>query len=1234
MLPLFGSHAGTRASTSWFAGRFVPSLVWFLSVTATYVSVARAESVYDVRQRKFADSVLAQGTSPEAQLDLLRMVHGSDEADPELSLALFQKLSEARGLDPQHRVFAARRVALDLRRTGKVQEATAALDKLGYLRAFRVIGPFDNEGKRGFASELGPERDRLLAPNPDVRYRGRERDVAFRSFPDIVQGGYISFDAVFRPTENVCGFAETSVRVERAKTLSLWLGSGGASKLFFNGVEVLSDASYRVATPDRDVALVQAKAGENRILVKACVAQGSWGFFLRIADEKGEPLGLSADPTKIEALAKPGSAAKSSAKLTPVLRALEAKAQGPKASARALENLARFLSSTGADDPAERRAQQLAQRAAALEPTPARWLLASALADERYEKSLALDKALGLAPDNPEVLLAHAQLVGSGPSGERALKLLEALPDEGTIGLEKARARAYQLSLLGLDDSALSELHAAYQKAPRSDGLAGLLLDALSRKARQDELVALSKSVLARRYDHVTARRLLLEDAIARGHESQVLDHLDAMRELFPGDERRLFYLADAYDAIGREDLKLATLRAALATAPESAAAHVRFGRALLRSGQKDVAAESLRAALKLQPQDAETRELLEQIVPEKRLDESYAVATEDLLARRTSGGTHPVTILWDLTVNTVFDNGLGSHFVQFAAQVHDAEGARRMRARSIQFDPETQRVDVRLARVHRANGQVLDASETYEQQLGEPWYRVFYDTRALVVVFPDLEPGDSVELRYRVDDVAPRNLFADYYGDLHLLASGEPRAHTEYVLITPASREFYFNRPTLKELTHTQKLEGGRRIDHFVAENVAAVRAEPNMPGLTETVPYLHVSTYQSWQDVGRWYWGLIQDQLYADDSLKRVVAELKQGAKTEQELVARIYGWVVKNTRYVALEFGIHGFLPYRVPEVVRRGFGDCKDKASLIYTMLREAGVEARIVLVRTRQNGAIASEPASLAVFDHAIAYVPSLDLFLDGTAEHSGTRELPAGDQGVMVLLVGPSSEPKLVTTPVLPPESNLRTRTIKVQLLADGDGQVQVKEIVSGVDAARYRSTFQAEGTRKDRLERQLSSAYPGLVLEEFKFEGLLELESNVEVDYRLKAPQVGRAEGKELRIAATSLRDLLRDMAASPTRKLPLDLDVKNAYREERTLRAPQGFIVSDLPGGGEIQSPFGSLRLSYEKRGASEVHASTAFELKADRVEVSEYPAFRRFIEQADEILRQRVTFVRESK
>jgi len=1210
----------------------VPALLVALAFGVTGVCAsARAEAPYDDRQKKLAESVIEKGKSPVAALDLLRMTRHAEEADPALSLALFQRIANQRSVDVQHRVYAARRVAWDLRRTGDPVASAAAFDKLGYLRGFRVIGPFDNEGKRGLDEVMPPETNRLEALNLEASYQGRERMVRWRTLPDIVQGGYVSFDAVLRPSENVCAFAETDLVFDKAQPITLWLGAGGAAKLYFNGIEVLRDAAYRAPHPDRSAVTVPAKKGPNRVLVKSCVQAGTWGFYLRVGDARGEALVPKVDLTSLDKLGESTAAQAQLKSPVSVLKWLEDKAQAKGAKAEDLENLSRFLWYTGSDDPAEKRARQLALSAAEREPSAERYLLASALAEERYEKLRYIAQAEALSPKEPLVLLARAAITNSGPDAERALKMLDAVPKTGVHGLEAADLRISILRQLGLPDSALAVVRAELPRAPHSTHWLSRLAEALDSKTRRDEVLTVQADILKLRSDHLGARRALIDDALAQHRAFDATGHVEALLALFPGDDKRLVYASEVYDALGREDMKLAMLRRALEISPENEPLHVRMGRALLRSGQLEAAADSLRKALALKPQDAETRELLEQLAPAPRRDESYAIDQAKLLARRNPKSGHPVTILQELNVNTVFENGLGSRFVQFAAEVHDAEGARRMRARSIQFDPDSQRVDIRLARVYRADGRVLEATETYEQQLGEPWYRVYYDSRALVVVFPDLEPGDSVELRYRIDDVSPRNLYADYYGDMHFFQSGEPRAHVEYVLITPKKRTFYFNQPKLASLRHEHTEDAEQRIDRFVADNVPALKPEPDLPGLTEIAPYLHVSTYETWEDVGRWYWGLIQDQLYADESLKQKVKEIVGKEKDHAEIVRRIYGWVVKHTRYVALEFGIHGYLPYRVPDVVRRGFGDCKDKASLIYTMLREAGVDARIVLARTRRNGAITDLPASLSVFDHAIAYVPEFDMYLDGTAEHSGTRELPPGDQGITVLLVGPNTTPVLKKTPVLPADKNERARTVHIHLDPDGSGEVEIDERITGSEASGYRQTYQAEGTRKDRFERSLSNSYPGLVLKEQAFVGLDDLEHDIELRYRLHAPQLARGEGRELRIAATAVRELLREMAPIATRVYTLELGSPKSYRETRTIHAPKGFRPGLVPSGGAVKTTFGSLSVKNEQKG-NEVVSTTHLTFDVDRVDASQYAAFRRFIEQADEILRQRIAFVPE--
>ena len=500
-----------------------------------------------------------------------------------------------------------------------------------------------------------------------------------------------------------------------------------------------------------------------------------------------------------------------------------------------------------------------------------------------------------------------------------------------------------------------------------------------------------------------------------------------------------------------------------------------------------------------------------------------------------------------------MFDNGLGSEFRQLAVEIHDQEGARRFRTHSFQYDPDTQHVDVRLMRVYRKDGRELESVRTFETQLGEPWYRLYYDTRAVQIVFPNLEPGDVVEVRYRVDDVAHRNLFADYFGDLQLWQDLVPVASKRYVLITPVSREIFTNDIEGTKIEHKRQVSGERRIDDYLWTDVPPLRAEEGMPGMTEVSPYLHVSTYRSWQDVGRWYWGLIHDQLYADQALKRTVAELVADKKSVRDKVVSIHDWVVDHTRYVGLEFGIHGFLPYRVPLIVQRGFGDCKDKASLMYTMLRQAGIDARIVLLRTRRNGAIGTSPASLAVFDHAITYVPELDLYLDGTAEHSGTTELPSEDQGVSVLLVGPT-DAELRVTPVLPAGSNVRTRALTVALDSDGSARVDGREEVVGSEAAGYRQYYEAEGTRAERFERALAAIYPGVELLGQKFEGLHVLEHPVRYAYRLKVPRFALMDGDSMQVAPSVLSDLVRSMARAPQRDQALDLGSPNTYIEERT--------------------------------------------------------------------------------
>lgn len=1199
------------------------------AATSTLLLAAPAaadDNPYDLETRELSRQVSRAGRAAAGMIPLLELWRSSARATPSVVRDELARLAADRRLPPARRAYVGALLARARLRAGEAQGARQDIAALGYVTTFRIAGPFDNEGKAGFDRELGPEARPAAPPDLEAQWPGRERAVGWRPYRDVSSFGYVDLDSHLRPNANACAIAETVVRSERAQPLTLFLGAGGAVRAWWNGEQVLHDDAYRRADPDRHVAVIGAHEGNNRLMVKVCVTDTTWGFYARIGDRDGAPaqgVSVSIDDTPEVTAGHAVGVRLPRAPAAP-LAELEAAATGDRAHADALEALARFLVYTGADDPAEHRARQLSRRAADVEPTVERLALAAQLAEQRGEAMGLAARALELAPDHPLSLLLQARVRRTGPAPEEALPLLGRVPGEGVEALEAALLRAEVLVGLELPQAALRALRVATGDVMDAPFFQARLAEAEDAAGHADRHIELRRRAVTSRHDDMESRRSLIADAVRRRQHAAAVEHVEVLRALAPGSAGNLRYVSGIYEAIGRTDDALAVLTEARELAPEDAGLLVAQGQLFLRLDQADAAAEALRLALEYRPQDAATRELLEQMTPQERQDEAYAATSEQLLARASDETGYPYSVLQQLTVNTVFENGLGSSFHQVAVQVHDAEGARRFRTYPIQFDPGAQRVDVRLARVYR-DGRTLESLQSFEQQLGEPWYRIYYDTRALVVVFPDLEPGDIVELRYRLDDVAHRNLFADYYGDLHFLQGDAPVRSLDYVLITPASREFFFNEPGLDGLTHEQRRAEGRRIDRFHAEDVPPIRSEDGMPGMTEIAPYLHVSTYRTWQDVGTWYWGLIQDQLYADESLRRTVRELVDGARDTREKVERIQNWVVRNTRYVGLEFGIHGYKPYRVPQIVARGFGDCKDKASLLFTMMREAGIDAHVVLVRTRRNGSITDLPASLAVFDHAIAYVPDLDLYIDGTAEHSGVTELPNMDQGVTVLHVWQGGA-ELRRSPVLPANRNRRTRTMDIALAEDGSADVSVEEEVVGAQAPGYRSTYQAEGTRGDRFERSLRTLFPGLTLVSQEFSDLSDLGAPIRIEYRARVPQMAQRDGDALRIAPAVMDDLVRSMARTPTRRYPLDLGGTSSYVEQRTVRLPRGYRVSDVPDGGAAESRFGRVRLTVETTDGR-VQTRTELEVRRDRVAPEDYEDFRRWVQQADRLLRQRI-------
>ena len=1111
-------------------------------------------------------------------------------------------------------------VRLDLRK-GDPASAKSRRSRHGFVERWQILGPVgDGESLvRAEPPETTPFQREAIIP-------GKARPVTWRELPDIVTTGYIPLDAVLRPEQDGCAYAAAAVRSPGAVRAALRAGSAGPLRVWLGSDLVLDRQVQRAPRPDQDAAAVRLDRGWNLVRVKTCVRDGPWGFFLRFTDPAGRPLALrtSAAPADLAAARR---GARADHRIATLREDLDRRARLGGDLAR--QDLAAFHRQIGPEDAAGKDAEREQRQAASERPVAENYLRLAAVSSDLDDRRRALEEAVRLAPSDSRALTALARTLVEMGRDVQVPEILERAVAAAPDHLPAHLAQVAWLRSAGFAVAATDRLRELEPKFPRASRLLEELADVESRSDRPAVAAALVERALREADNDPSYWRDLVAFRRAAGDMEGALLACDRLIAARPEQVAGLLEKAELLAGAARFVEASEVVRAALAIAPDEPRILERLGRLLHRGGRTDEAVLALSHSLELGPQNPDLRAYLARLRPR-----SASVLDR---FRRLTGELRPSTghvadpqasaiALWDLLAVEVHAGGQSRTLRQRIVEVRDDRGAREQAEFAIRYTPSRQQVDVRNARVHRG-GRVAQIASRYEQELSEPWYGLFYDYRALVLRFDDLRPGDIVEIEYLVEDSTPHNLLGDTFSDLVFLQEAIPRREAEVVVVYPATRKLYFNEPSAPWLSLAIERQGDLRVHRVRMRDVPAVQDEPGMPGFSEVAVYLHVSTFASWAEVAAWYAALVRDQLRDDAAIREAVSRAVAGKPDERARVRAVHNLVVQKTRYVALEFGIHGYQPYRVTDVFQRKFGDCKDKAALLVVMMRLIGVEARMVLVRTRRGGDVADLPASLAIFDHAIAYLPKYDLYLDGTAEFSGTEELPSQDQGVPVLHVAPGE--MLRRTPVFPAESSRVEVVLSGGL--DGNGTARLRETLRlrGQAAAEWRRHYQSPAQRRDRYEQAWNERHAGARLLDVKMPSVEDLEAEVLVEADVQVPGLGHREGGALSVPVGAREgELVRTYARQSSRRHDLILDYPWTQESRIELSAPPGMRVGTLPRPQKIEGSFGTFELDVRQEGGR-ITSRVRLQVTDRRVPVERYAEFRRFLLAIDEALGQRITF-----
>jgi len=596
--------------------------------------------------------------------------------------------------------------------------------------------------------------------------------------------------------------------------------------------------------------------------------------------------------------------------------------------------------------------------------------LLGSVAHEEDDRRAALERALP-ALANAEARASALAEIGrlwrsQHRDDEAVARWQQAIALDGhCIKAQLALAREEQHA--GMAASALARLSTLPEDTRRLPLVQDALADTLRALERRAESEVVVRAIAGVRRSDSSVLRDLAEAARMRGDLPEAARLFGEALRWRPDVTAYVFDQARALEGNGDVAGARAVLRKALARLPDDAGVADELGRLEARAGRIEDAIASMRRSLELRPQNPNLRRYVETLAAaQKAKQESRSVddlasenaADGEAVARAALFGPAPTDdasaeVLLDRTVVRVHGNGLAERFVQRVVHMRTERAARENQETWVRFEPGRQEVEIRKARILRPTAnhgiEISEATRRDERDLSEPWYGLYYDTRAAIVGFENLRAGDVVEVQYTLADVSYSNEFADYFGDFQMIADSLPTLLWDYTLIAPKTRTFYFNQPHFAGLRSQTETRGTENLYRFEANNVPKVDSESAMPGLAEIAPYLHVSTYRTWDEVGRWYWNLVADQMQDDGTLVKAATQATLGLTTMLDKVKAIHRLVVENTRYVGLEFGIHGYKPYRSTQVFQRRFGDCKDKATLLVALLEAAAIPARVALL---------------------------------------------------------------------------------------------------------------------------------------------------------------------------------------------------------------------------------------------------------------------------------------------
>ena len=377
-------------------------------------------------------------------------------------------------------------------------------------------------------------------------------------------------------------------------------------------------------------------------------------------------------------------------------------------------------------------------------------------------------------------------------------------------------------------------------------------------------------------------------------------------------------------------------------------------------------------------------------------------------------------------------------------------------------------------ARVVTKDGTVhqLDPSAVIEAPSPEESLDIFSDNRVIRAPLPAVAVGSVVEqlITYK----SKESLYDAASSDIFFFGSFYPVHRARLVVDAPADLPLHFiNQARIEPKKET--VDGRQRVIYEGGPFAPKDDIEFDLPFDVAPLPWVGVSTASSWGDLAKRYSEIVDKQI-GDAKLPPMPI-----GKSQKETVANALAWIQGRVRYAGVEVGESSVIPRPPQTVLSNRYGDCKDKATLLVALLRQAGLEAHVALLRAGEDFDVPRDLPGLGMFNHAIVVVGdgADQLWVDPTDEFSRAGELPLMDQGRQALIASTKTA-SLSATPLSESTVNRIVETRTFTLPEEGKAALTEVTEPTGADESSMRRYWISSDRKRYResMEEYVKNYY------------------------------------------------------------------------------------------------------------------------------------------------------------